>query len=166
MTNLRISFVLIFFAFLMICCQKTYVDRDGRVIQQEEPAQKESAENNASPSTATETTETSPAAAETTGEPFVEFGIAAYYNDNLHGKKTASGEVYDRDKMTAAHHSLPYGTMCRVTNMANGKSVEVLINDRCASKGGRILDLSKVAAEQLDALAAGMIDVKVEVIQP
>jgi rare lipoprotein A len=165
MTNLRITMMMVFFVLLMLSCQQTYVDRDGREIQREQPGQKESAGSNTPSSPASDMTETSPAA-EGAGESFVEFGIAAYYNDNLHGKKTASGEVYDRNKMTAAHHSLPYGTMCRVTNMANGKSVEVLINDRCASKGGRILDLSGTAAEKLDALNAGMIDVKVEVIQP
>lgn len=95
----------------------------------------------------------------------VEFGKANYYNDNMAGKKTATGEPYDPKKLTAAHPSLPFGTICLVTNMANGKSVEVRINDRNAGKKGIILDLSREAAAQLDALKAGTIEVKLEVLE-
>lgn len=95
----------------------------------------------------------------------VEFGKANYYNDNMAGKKTASGEPYDPKKLTAAHPSLPLGTICLVTNMANGRSVEVRINDRNAGKQGIILDLSREAAAQLDALKAGTIEVKLEVLE-
>lgn len=95
----------------------------------------------------------------------VEFGKANYYSDNMAGKKTATGEPYDPKKLTAAHPSLPLGTICLVTNMANGKSVEVRINDRNAGKKGIILDLSREAAAQLDALKAGTIEVKLEVLE-
>lgn len=95
----------------------------------------------------------------------VEFGKATYYSDHMAGKKTATGEPYDPKKLTAAHPSLPFGTICLVTNMANGKSVEVRINDRNASKKGIILDLSREAAAQLDALKAGVIQVKLEVLE-
>lgn len=99
------------------------------------------------------------------GASGVEFGTAAYYNDSFQGKKTMSGEVYDRNKLSAAHPSLPFGTRCRVTNLDNGKSVELHINDRCSGKNGRILDLSYEAAKQLDGISAGIMDVKLEVIQ-
>lgn len=95
----------------------------------------------------------------------VEFGKANYYSDNMAGKKTATGEPYDPKKLTAAHPSLPFGTVCLVTNMANGKSVEVRINDRNAGKKGIILDLSREAAAQLDALKTGTIEIKLEILE-
>ena len=95
----------------------------------------------------------------------VEFGKASYYNDSYQGKKTMSGEIYDRNKLSAAHPSLPFGTRCRITNLDNGKSVELHINDRCSGSNGRILDLSYEAAKQLDAITAGIIDAKLEIIQ-
>lgn len=95
----------------------------------------------------------------------VEKGEASYYADKFEGKSTASGEPYSGKKMTAAHRTLEFGTIVRVTNLANGKSVEVRINDRGPFKKGRIIDVSKAAAKQLDMLTAGVIQCTVEVIK-
>lgn len=95
----------------------------------------------------------------------VEKGEASYYADKFEGKSTASGEPYSGSKMTAAHRTLEFGTIVRVTNLANGKSVEVRINDRGPFKKGRIIDVSKAAAKKLDMLTAGVIQCTVEVIK-
>jgi rare lipoprotein A len=94
-----------------------------------------------------------------------ENGKASYYSDQLHGKATASGELYDRNKLTAAHKKLAFGTICRVTNLANGKSVKVRINDRGPFTKNRIIDLSYKAAADLDGIRTGIMDVKVEVLE-
>jgi len=91
-------------------------------------------------------------------------GKASYYADKFEGRTTASGEKYKHSKATAAHKTLPFGTKVRVTNTANNKSVEVVINDRGPYVDGRIIDLSKSAAEQLDFINLGLADVKIEVI--
>jgi len=95
----------------------------------------------------------------------VEYGKASYYADKFHGKPTASGELYDRNKLTAAHKTLPFGTLCRVTNTTNKKNVTVRINDRGPFIKGRIIDLSYQAMRLLDGLRAGEIDVMVEVLK-
>ncbi len=95
----------------------------------------------------------------------VEYGKASYYADKFQGKPTASGELYDRDKVTAAHRTLPFGTFCRVTNTANKKTVTVRINDRGPFTRGRIIDLSYQAMRLLDGISAGEIDVMVEVLK-
>ena len=95
----------------------------------------------------------------------VEKGEASYYADKFEGCTTASGEIYSGKKMTAAHRTLEFGTIVRVTNLANGKSVEVRINDRGPFKKGRIIDVSKAAAKKLDMLTAGVIQCTVEVIK-
>lgn len=95
----------------------------------------------------------------------VEYGKASYYADKFQGRPTASGELYDRDKLTAAHRTLPFGTSCRVTNIANKKIVTVRINDRGPHVSGRIIDLSYRAMRLLDGIRAGEIDVMVEVLK-
>lgn len=95
----------------------------------------------------------------------VEYGKASYYADKFQGRPTASGELYDRDKLTAAHRTLPFGTLCRVSNTANKKIVTVRINDRGPHVQGRIIDLSYQAMRLLDGLRAGEIDVVVEVLK-
>ena len=95
----------------------------------------------------------------------VEYGKASYYADKFQGKPTASGELYDRNKLTAAHKTLAFGTLCRVTNTANKKSVIVRINDRGPYTKGRIIDLSYQAMRLLDGIQAGQIDVMVEVLK-
>ena len=76
-------------------------------------------------------------------------GTASWYGPGFHGKKTASGEPFNQNRLTAAHPRLPLGTRARVTNLKNGKAVEVRINDRGPYHGGRIIDLSRAAARRL-----------------
>ncbi len=103
-----------------------------------------------------------PVATEVTA-PSVETGMASYYADKFQGRKTASGEVYDQNKMTAAHRTLPFGTRVRVTNLENDKSVTLRINDRGPFVEGRIIDVSYRAAQELDFVRAGLVRVRVEV---
>lgn len=93
-----------------------------------------------------------------------EYGDASYYNDKYHGQSTASGELYDKNAMTAAHKSLEFGTRVRVTRLDNDKSVIVRINDRGPYKPGRIIDLSRKAAEKIDLISDGVTNVKVEIL--
>ena len=96
----------------------------------------------------------------------VQTGKASFYADKFEGIQTASGEKYRHNKFTGAHKTLPFGTKVRVTNLANEKSVEVTINDRGPYVEGRIIDLSKAAAEELGFLNNGLADVKLEVVDP
>ncbi|MDR0629680.1 MAG: septal ring lytic transglycosylase RlpA family protein [Treponema sp.] len=89
-------------------------------------------------------------------------GIASYYGDEYNGLNTASGEKYDSTKFTAAHPTLPFGTILTVTNTQNNKQVIVRVNDRGPSKPVRIIDVSKAAAEQLDMLITGTAPVIIE----
>jgi rare lipoprotein A len=92
-------------------------------------------------------------------------GKASYYSDRYTGKLTSNAERYSPDAFTAAHETLPMGTKVKVTNLENNQSVIVKINDRCAcSKHGRVIDLSKNAAEQLDMISQGVARVKIEKI--
>ena len=92
-------------------------------------------------------------------------GQASWYGEAHHGKKTASGEPYDRTQLTAAHRTLPLGTRVRVTNVENGRSVVVRINDRGPFKGGRIIDLSQAAARAIGAIGDGVVSVRLEVLE-
>ena len=95
---------------------------------------------------------------------YVQQGIASWYGPRFHGRDTASGERFDQNELTAAHRTLPLGTKAMVTNLRNGKKVEVEINDRGPYARGRILDLSKAAAERLD-IESGTTPVRLEVTQ-
>lgn len=95
----------------------------------------------------------------------VEKGKASYYADKFHGRATASGQKYDKNKMTAAHKTLPFGTVVRVTNTATGKSVDVTVNDRGPFVKGRIVDVSRAAAEKLGMIQAGVIDCTLKIIK-
>ncbi len=90
-----------------------------------------------------------------------ETGLASYYGSEFQGRRTANGEVYDENKLTAAHRTLPFGTRVRVTNLTNGKSVVVRINDRGPFRGGRIIDLSRRAAREIDSIREGVVRVRV-----
>lgn len=92
-------------------------------------------------------------------------GQASWYGQAHHGKKTASGEPYDRTQLTAAHRTLPLGTRVRVTNVENDRSVVVRINDRGPFKPGRIIDLSQAAARAIGALGDGVVTVRLEVLE-
>lgn len=92
----------------------------------------------------------------------VESGKASYYSDKLAGRRTSSGERYNVSQLTAAHKTLPFGTLVRVINIKNGKSVIVKINDRGPYSKGRIIDLSKKAAQVIDIIKVGVGEVKIE----
>ena len=92
-----------------------------------------------------------------------EEGIAHHYSDKFEGKKTASGEVFDKNGLTAAHKKLPFGTKVKVTNVDNGKSVVVTVNDRMAASNPAVIDVTRRAAEELDFVKTGKAKVKVEV---
>lgn len=94
----------------------------------------------------------------------VQTGKASFYADKFEGRPTASGEKYKHSKLTGAHKTLPFGTKVRVTNLSNNKTVDVVINDRGPYVDGRVIDLSKSAAEKLEYINVGLADVKVEVI--
>jgi rare lipoprotein A len=97
-----------------------------------------------------------------------EDGLASWYggDDGFEGKPTASGEIYDSSKMTAAHRDLPLGTVVRVTNLDNGKSVEVRVNDRGPFIHGRVIDLSQEAARRLDLIGPGVGPVRIVIVSP
>ncbi|MFI3271729.1 MAG: septal ring lytic transglycosylase RlpA family protein [Pseudomonadota bacterium] len=95
---------------------------------------------------------------------FVEEGVASWYGRDFHGKKTANGERYDMYGMTAAHRILPFNTKLKVTNLNNGKSIIVRVNDRGPFVNNRIIDLTKTAAEQLGMIGPGTARVRVEAI--
>jgi len=100
-----------------------------------------------------------PAPAEPT---MIETGLASWYGPKFHGRRTASGEVFNQEKFTAAHRTLPWGSRVRVTNLDNGKSVDVRINDRGPFGKGRIIDLSRAAARALDIVIRGITTVRIE----
>jgi rare lipoprotein A len=105
------------------------------------------------------------AAASAPQETLLGRGSASYYAAKFDGRRTASGERFDNAAMTAAHRSLPFGTLVRVTNPATGKSVVVRINDRGPFTRGRMIDVSRAAAEQLGLIAPGHAMVEVAVIE-
>lgn len=93
-------------------------------------------------------------------------GIASWYGPGFHGNPTSSGEIYDQNDLTAAHKTLPLGTRVAVTNLDNGRSVEVRVNDRGPFVGDRVIDLSHAAARSLDMIGPGTVPVRVEVLGP
>ena len=95
-----------------------------------------------------------------------ETGVASWYGFPYHGRRAASGEVYDMEQLTAAHRTLPFQTWVEVTNLSNGRQVDVRINDRGPFTNGRILDLSQAAARDIDMLRAGTTRVRLKVIAP
>ena len=97
------------------------------------------------------------------GGPADQVGIASYYGRAHDGRRTASGEVFDMNGMTAAHRTLPFGTRVRVTNLANGREAVVRINDRGPFRRGRIIDLSYAAARRLGIVGPGVAKVRVEI---
>ena len=91
-----------------------------------------------------------------------EEGMASYYADSLDGNPTASGEPYDKNALTAAHRTLPFGTMVKVTNLENSSTVVVRINDRGPHVKTRIIDVSGTAAKKLDLVDSGTVRVRIE----
>ena len=95
---------------------------------------------------------------------FSETGTASWYGPDFHGKQTASGEIYDKYAYTAAHKTLPFGTRVKVTNLDNGLSTTVVINDRGPFKSGRIIDLSYSAAQKISMVGTGTARVRIKAI--
>jgi rare lipoprotein A len=97
--------------------------------------------------------------------PATESGTASFYAGKYHGKPTASGEIFDMHQLTAAHPRLAFGTVVRVTNTENNRSVLVRINDRGPFVPGRVIDLSLAAAEELRMVKSGLAPVKLEIVR-
>lgn len=95
---------------------------------------------------------------------YTEEGEASWYGPPFHGRRASNGEVYDMYKMTAAHRTLPFETMVRVTNLNNGKSTTVRITDRGPFAGNRIIDLSLAAAREIESVGPGVVPVRLEVL--
>jgi len=96
------------------------------------------------------------------GNTVTETGYASFYSDSFDGKPTSNGEIFRQNKLTAAHKKIAFGTNVKVTNLSNDRSVIVRINDRGPFVSGRIIDLSKAAAKQIDMIGAGVAKVKIE----
>lgn len=94
-----------------------------------------------------------------------QIGIASYYSDKFHGRRTASGERYDRNALTAVHPRLPFGAVIHVTNLRNHRSVDLRVNDRRRLRRGRVLDVSRRAAQLLGFVGAGLARVEIEVLK-
>ena len=94
----------------------------------------------------------------------VEHGLASWYGPGFHGRQTASGEIFDRNEMTAAHRDLPLPSFVRVTNMDNGRSVILRVNDRGPVSDRLVIDVSEEAAEELGFIEAGVVPVRVDVL--
>jgi rare lipoprotein A len=93
-----------------------------------------------------------------------ESGLASWYGHPYHGRAAANGEIYDMEKLTAAHRTLPFGTFVRVTNLSNEKMVEVRITDRGPFVEGRIIDLSHAAAQAIDLIGPGVAQVRLDIL--
>ena len=91
-------------------------------------------------------------------------GLASWYGPKFAGRQTANGEIFDPSQLTAAHKTLPFGTQVRVTNLNNGRSVVVRINDRGPFKPGRVIDLSRAAAERIGMIGSGTAPVSLELL--
>lgn len=104
-----------------------------------------------------------------TGPPkvkdYTERGTASWYGPGFNGKPTASGEKFNQSAMTAAHKTYPFGTVVRVTNLSNGRSVQVRINDRGPFVKNRIIDLSQGAAKKIDMIQAGTVPVRLDILR-
>ena len=97
--------------------------------------------------------------------PAGEVGLASWYGNPYHGRSSASGEIYDMEQLTAAHRTLPFGTLVRVVNLENSKTVDVRINDRGPFVDDRVIDLSHAAAQAIDLIGPGTARVRLEVLQ-
>ena len=92
----------------------------------------------------------------------IQYGLASWYGRERHGRRTASGEIFDSNQLVGAHRTAPFGVYALVTNLANGRTVQVRINDRGPAVAGRVVDLSYAAARRLDMVHVGVTRVKVE----
>ena len=95
---------------------------------------------------------------------YTEEGNASWYGAPFHGRKASNGEIYDMNKLTAAHRTLPFDSMVRVTNLSNGKTTTVRITDRGPFVDNRIIDLSRAAAQEIESIGPGIVPVRIEVL--
>jgi peptidoglycan lytic transglycosylase len=95
---------------------------------------------------------------------YIEEGNASWYGEPFNGRRSSNGEIYDMNKMTAAHRTLPFETMVRVTNLSNGKSTTVRITDRGPFVSNRVIDLSLAAAREIESIGPGVVPVRLEVL--
>jgi rare lipoprotein A len=109
---------------------------------------------------------TTPAGTPVSGKLTKESGKASYYGNEFDGRKTANGEIFRQNKLTAAHRTLPFGTLVTVKNLGNGRSVTVRINDRGPFAKGRIIDLSRSAAQSIDMIRQGVASVEISYRKP
>lgn len=105
-----------------------------------------------------------PEKAESRESGHTQTGMISYYGGKFHGRKTASGAIFDKNALTAAHRSLSFGTRLKVTNLDNGRSVTVTVTDRGPFAHGRILDLSEAAAKQIAMIGKGAVKARIEVL--
>jgi rare lipoprotein A (peptidoglycan hydrolase) len=131
----------------------------GSVLASSEIALCEEAETDNAPAPLEEPEKTSEPA------PSDQTGLAAFYHRTFQGRRTASGESFDHKGLTAAHKTLPFGTLVRVTNLRNSKSVIVRVNDRGPTQPGRVIDLTHRAARTLGFMHQGMTKVILEILQ-
>ena len=113
---------------------------------------------------ATDITERSPGDLSSATAAYIEEGNASWYGAPFHGRRASNGEIYDMNKMTAAHRTMAFGTMVRVTNLANGKTAIVRITDRGPFIDNRVIDLSMAAAKAIESIGPGVVPVRLEVI--
>jgi rare lipoprotein A len=142
-------FLLILF-FLLVACGPRHVVIDRRTPPEKQEVKREKF----SPETKIEKRESKG----------VQFGVASWYGGEFHGRPTSSGEIYDMNQLTCAHNTLPLGTVVMVTNIENGRSLELKVNDRGPFVKERILDVSYAAAQMLGMWEKGTAPVKVEVL--
>lgn len=107
---------------------------------------------------------TAPGEVPSPSNPYIEEGNASWYGAPFHGRRASNGEIYDMNKMMAAHRTMAFGTMVRVTNLTNGKTAMVRITDRGPFIDNRIIDLSRAAAQAIESIGPGVVPVRLEVI--
>jgi rare lipoprotein A len=150
----------------LLCLTAVFVSgcAGRRTVAARPPAPVQPDATSAPPSTAGPNANSAPARpSDQPGEPFEE-GKASWYGAPFHGRRASNGEVYDMNKMTAAHRTLPFNTIVRVTNMTNGKSTTVRITDRGPFVDNRIIDLSFAAAKEIESVGPGVVPVRLDIL--
>jgi len=157
-SEMRRFFFIIFFLLLMACGPKhrIIIEREWPPLEKKEVIKEEPKEEKPAP----------PQKIEKRESRGIQYGIASWYGGEFHGRPTSSGEIYDMYELTCAHNTLPLGTTVMVTNLENGRSLELKVNDRGPFVKDRIIDLSYAAAKILGMWEQGTALVKVEVIGP
>ena len=152
---------------LKLCCLLLLVSCHSSKMAQQRKATHRSSKTVVKKKKTTSEKDKSVAEASSTVSTMATTGVASYYHNKFNGRKTASGEVFSNNKLTAAHRTYPFGTYLKVTNVANGKSVVVKVNDRGPFTKGKELDLSRKAIMDIkDNPNKGNLQVNIEVVTP